>query len=46
MGIVCATPISSGGENAGLGVVVSIEKINEAIDEALRLGIPGTVGSQ
>ena len=46
MGMVCATSISSGGENAGLGVIVSIEKINEAIDEALRLGIPGTVDSR
>ena len=44
MGMVCAAPISSGRENAGLGVVVSVEKINETIDEALRVGIPGTVG--
>ena len=43
VGMVCATPNSSLGGSAGLGVVVSIEKINEAIDEALRIGIPGTV---
>ena len=46
IGMVCATPLSNRGENAGLGVVVSIEKINEAIDEALRLGIPGTMKAQ
>lgn len=43
MGMVCATPISSRGDHAGLGVVVSVEKINETIDEALRIGIPGTI---
>ena len=46
MGMVCAAPISGGAENAGLGVVVSVEKINEAIDEALRIGIPGTVKAE
>lgn len=46
MGMVCAAPNSSSGENAGLGVVVSVEKINETIDEALRIGIPGTVKPQ
>jgi len=43
MGMVCASPPSSRGGSACLGIVVSIEKINEAIDEALRIGIPGTV---
>ena len=43
MGMVCAAPSSGEGENAGLGDIVSVERINETIDEALRLGIPGTV---
>lgn len=42
IGMVCATQTSNG-DNAGLGVVVPTEKINETIDEALRIGIPGTI---